>query len=353
MADEVLSDTIAETELRGIPLDELLEAEPDRSTLSNVPPTPGATESATVRYSVTPIGEPQDRGTKFYVDNLDTGERVYVGQVAIYGNRRGLSRYSEDVKYERAHAEASIGAWAHFIWPSVMAESGGRHLVINAWDRAHFTWGFYQLAAHTAKDNLILLMRELLKLPTAARFFPDLLLDNGKLHRRTSNGTVTLEREVEVDVGSWTETQLPDFMAYLNTSSRRLDNQEVITSAKFLAWAREDPAMLDTTIRVSTEIMQRKIARLAQRLDLIGRRPELAIWISDMFHQGRGSFSQASAALSKPTLREQLAALSQIDVTGAHAPRRATVNRHVDILINEGRFANSAFGEGELALPVI
>ncbi len=354
MSAREISDTVAEYELRGIPIEELLAQEPPESTReATFDPTTQPRSAGPVRYAVDPLGEPQGNGTRFHVTDLDTSERIYVGRTTNYGSRRGLSRYSDTIPYDRFKAEATIGAWAHFIYPSVMAESGGRHLVINAWDRAHFTWGFYQLAAHTAGDNLILLMRELVQLPSAKRYFPDLVLVDGKLAQMTGDGPVTLERQAEVNVGGWTETQLPDFMAYLNPSSRRLDNQEVIASAKFIAWAEEDPAMLETTIRVSTGIMKRKIRHWAGRLDLLGKRPELAIWVSDMFHQGRGSLNKAREALNQSTFPRQLQALSEIDTTGHHAQRRATVRQHIEVLLNEGRFDGAAFGEGALALSMV
>ena len=111
--------------------------------------------------------------------------------------------------------------------------------------------------------------------------------------------------------------------------------------------------MLEATIRVSSEIMKRKIRHWANRLNLIGKRPELAIWVSDMFHQGRGSLDKAREALNQPTLARQLQALSEIDTTGHHAPRRATVRQHVKVLLDEGRFDGAAFGEGALALSMV
>src|SRR5690606_6633196 len=204
---------------------------------------------------------------------------------------RGISRSSTLLEYDRFQAEEQMGLWAHFIWPTVMAESNGRYISINAWDRAHFTWGFYQLAAHTAGDNLILLMRELVQLPLVARYFPDLKLVDGKVARETDAGPVSLEREVTVDVGGRPERQLPDFMAYLNPSSFRVDEREVLTAAKFASWALEDKEMRDATVRVSVAIMKRKIKARAQSLGLIGKRPELAIWVSDILHQGRAKLA--------------------------------------------------------------
>jgi hypothetical protein len=297
-----------------------------------------------------PEGEPQESGTRYFVLDEDTGETFFAGKVLKYRSRRGLSRSSTLLEYDRFDSEQQMGAWAHFIWPTVMAESNGRYISINAWDRAHFTWGFYQLAAHTARDNLILLMRELVQLPSAARYFPDLTLVDGKVARKTASGTISLEREQQVTVGDGIETQLPDFMAYLNPSSFRVDEGEVLTAAKFAGWALEDKAMRDATVRVSVAIMKRKIKARAGTFGLIGKRPELAIWISDMFHHGRGSTSQAKAALELPTFDKQLDALSKIDTTGEHAARLESVQRSVQVLLDENRFRDVRFGEGSLSL---
>lgn len=341
----------AEDVLRGIPSSEI---EADDEPL----PAPLAADSDTtavtpVRYKVTPEGEPQEPGIKYSVTDLDTGVTSYAGKVLQYKSRRGLSRVSNDLLYDRFAAEQQIGAWAHFMWPSVIAESNGRYISINAWDRAHFTWGFYQLAAHTPRDNLILLMRELVKLPSARRFFPDLTLVDGKVAQVTSTGTVSLEREQEVVVGDGTEIQIVDFIAYLNPSSFKMDEREVVTAAKFATWAVEDSAMRQATVRISVAIMKRKIKARAATFGLIGRRPELAIWISDMFHHGRGSTDQAKAALARPTFAEQLDGLSRIDTTGHHAARLASVKASVKVLLDENRFEGVRFGEGKLSLDLM
>lgn len=335
--------------LRGIPANEI---EGDNESLPETAlDDSGAPASAElVRYRVVPEGEPQDSGTKYSILDLDTGVTSYAGKVLKYGSRRGLSRASDLLLYNRHEAENQIGAWAHFMWPSVIAESNGRYISINAWDRAHFTWGFYQLAAHTPGDNLILLMRELVKLPSAKRFFPDLTLVDGVLCRVTDAGTVSLETEYQVTVGGGTEMQLLDFMRYLNPTSQRLEEREVLTSAKFAAWANEDSAMRDATVRVSVAIMKRKIKARAGTFSLVGKRPELAIWISDMFHQGRGSTRQAKAALALPEFADQLEALSRIDTTGQHTERLRSVKQSVRTLLDEARFANMRFGEGDLSL---
>ncbi|GJE62706.1 hypothetical protein [Methylobacterium trifolii] len=341
--------------LRALPLS---ETEPDNEALP-VPPSPtdgdgqpGADGmSATATFTIKPSDEPQAKGIKFFATDSRTGQEFYVGRIAVFSSRLGLSRRSEASIFDRHKAAERFGEWAHFIWPTAMAESAGQEIVINAWDRAHFTWGFYQLAAHTPDDNLILLMRELVKLGSATTFFPDLALgEDGRLTRKTSSGHVSLETTKTVAVGSGTEEQLVDFMAYLNPSSRRFDQEEAVASARFIAWASEDPEMLATTTRVSIAIMKRKIKGWANTLGLMGKRPELAIWVSDIVHHGRGTKALMRDALAKPTFAAQIEALGRIDKTGDFVERRKTVDAAVDQLVKESRFTNMLFGSGSLAL---
>lgn len=345
--------TIAPEDLLGaLPLSAL---ESDDEALPSAPPAgePGAAPlAAGATFTITPTDEPQEAQIKFTATDSRTGSSFYVGRITTYGSRMGLSRRSDAVIYDRERRAETFGAWAHFIWPSAMAESAGQEIVINAWDRAQFTWGFYQLAAHTPDDNLILLMRRLAALPSAAIFFPDLGLDDeGRLTRKLGSGeVVSLEKVTEVPVGNDTERQIVDFMCYLNPSSRRFDEAEAVTAAKFIAWAAEDPEMLKTTLDVSIGIMKDKIRRWANTLGLIGQQPELAIWVSDIIHQGRGTRALLQAAVAQPNFETRLDALSRIDKYGSFDERRATVKAAVETLMNEKRFEGVAFGSGELTL---
>lgn len=340
--------------LRALPLSEVAsddEELPMRPT-TNAEGQPGASaQSVTATFTIAPAGAPQAEGTKFSATDSRSGQAFYVGRIAVYGSRRGLSRRSDAIIYDRGRTAERFGEWAHFIWPTALAESAGQEIVINAWDRAHFTWGFYQLAAHTPDDNLILLMRALMQLGSASTFFPDLGLDgNGRLTQRTATGTISLETTETVQVGNGTEEQLVAFMQYLNPSSTRFDEQEALTAARFIAWASEDPEMLATTTSVSIAIMKKKIKRWATALGLMGKRPELAIWVSDIVHQGRGTKALMQNALAQPTFDAQLDALGAIDTTGKFEARLATVREAVGKLIAERRFENVAFGTAPLQL---
>ncbi|WP_306755267.1 hypothetical protein [Paracoccus actinidiae] len=305
--------------LRGLPISEI---EADSEPLPSKPMDVAAGAEAAdgpVRFRVAPSGEPQAGGTEYLVFDEDTGETLFAGKVLKFGFSRGLSRSGTLLEYDRNESEAEMRLWAHFIWPMVMAGSNGRYISINAWDCAHFAGGFHQLG-----DNLILLMRELVQLPSVHRHFPDLTLVDGKVARKTSSGTVPFEREELVQVSNGrTEMQLPDFMAHLNPTSVRVEEREVLTAAKFAGWALDDEAMRDATVRVSVSITKRKIKASAQMFGFIGKRPELAIWVSDIFHHGRGKASLVLAALAKPTFSEQLDAQS-----GRHdRPLRAPVRQ--------------------------
>ena len=305
--------------------------------------------AAPVSFEVEPSGEPQDTGTRYYVVDRQHGRRFYVGRVTRYCRLRGLSRISAERSYDRFSVEQMEGLWAHFIWPTVIAEGRGRLIAINAYDRARFTWGFYQLAAHLADANFVLLMRELVQLESANAYFPDLILRNGKLIQRASVGEVELERRVFVPrYGEW---QIPDFMNYLNPSSTMVENGEVITCAKMIDWARSDPRVLEKTTKVSIDVMKSNLRSRVAQLDLTGLRPELVIWVSDILHQGRGRISTIREALNEPNFEQQLEALYDVDFTGNHLARRNKVKELVQVLIDERRFDGVRFNEGRLSLP--
>lgn len=86
-------------------------------------------------------------------------------------------------KFNHADYTATLDHWAYLLYASGYCESKNFFNVFNTYDRAKFTYGFYQLAAHTPNDNLILLFRRLVNLDLAKQYFPELTLINGRLHR--------------------------------------------------------------------------------------------------------------------------------------------------------------------------
>jgi hypothetical protein len=313
-----------------------------------------------ITVTVARDGPPNRKGTNWTATIAPGGRTFLVRQSASYSpgsvTTRGIYQSKviaqlPQLAYDRAAAAARHALWAHFIWPSVIAESNGYHLTLNTYDRAAFTFGFYQLAAHKPKDNLILLFRHLLTLPSAANYLPDLVLQNGKVHPKVGGVTRNLEAETSVTLPSAeVETQIVGFMTYLNPDSGNVGDIEVINGAKLMDWLLRDRAAMQASEDIAFEIMKRKLAKRATQYGLRGKDPRLAIWVSDIHHQGRGRVDDVKTALRATTLAGQLDALSKVDTTGTHAPRRSTVKRCIAQLHSEGIFAGVTLGDANLPI---
>jgi hypothetical protein len=194
---------------------------------------------------------------------------------------------------------------------------------VNTYDRARFTFGFYQLAAHTPDDNLILLFRKLIGLPM--NYFPDLTIESGRLHRVADGASYSLEEVTTVHrPNGKVEDQLVSFMTYLNPDTTTVGDAEALNTAKLMHWLLNEEDAVKASVSTALDIMRRKVKRLASIHNLVGKQPELAIWVSDITHQGRGSKDAIKDALKQPTLDEKLAALFEIGAPD-YLPRRKTV----------------------------
>jgi hypothetical protein len=312
------------------------------------------------QFSTTPNGDPQKKSTRWTATPNDGGAAFLVGQTVPFadgdGPHRGLyqTRVLNEIPklfFDRNAAQTEFGLWAHFIWPTVVAESaGGHHLLINTYDRARFTFGFYQLAAHTPNDNLILLFRELLKLPSATEYFPDLMVKNGKVHR--IEGTHSKSLEVVTNVhrpnGKF-EDQIVGFMSYLNPDTTNAGEAEAVNAARLMHWLIHDPKAVAASVGVALSILRRKVKRQAAAYHLIGRDPRLAIWVSDISHQSRGDSKSIKAALAEPTLEKQLAALAMIGKLD-FPERIKSIKASLKTIADEGIFNDVTLGDVKLPI---
>jgi hypothetical protein len=307
-------------------------------------------------------GEPNKSKTRWFAKSDIPGDREFLIGMSVPfkdadGAHRGLYQTPvlndiPAVFYDRGLAEAKLGLWAHFIWPSVTAEGGGHHLVVNTYDRAAFTFGFYQLAAHTPNDNLILLFRALLELPSAKGYFPDLALKGGKVHRIDGTKLISLETVTNVQRPTNPpkfEDQIIAFMTYLNPETLDVGLTEALNAARLMHWLVNDKAAVDVSVFVAFAIMKRKLVSLAAKYNLRGKDPRLALWISDIRHQARGGEAEIRAALSQPTLDSKLASLATIG-SPKYKTRIATVKAKVAALMAEGRFNGVTLGDAKLPL---
>lgn len=269
-----------------------------------------------------------EQGNKYF-GKID-GSRFFIGTRVSYQGNKGLSNLkgTADQRYDRAVYRPAYGFWADFIHPTAMAEGALFH-TLNTYDRAHFTFTFLQYAAHVPNGDFVKYMRELLKLPLAQEYFPDLILSSNRICRIGDDGTEPLE----------SDTSTEGLMDYLNPNLSEVEDTEVIQAAKFVHWAMNDPANRNAQIDVGVSIFKSKMQDYAQRYRLDGADDTVCLVVADIRHQGRAKSSAILAALgqSKP-----LEALLQLGET-TYPERVATLRREIKSLLSDGTFGKRKY----------
>jgi len=259
---------------------------------------------------------------------LDLGSRFYVGRRVAYQGSFGLSNIYErnGPVYRPEDYEPELGHWAWMLCPTALAESLGFFNCLNTYDQARFTFGFYQMAAHTPDSNFVVLLRRLLELESASYYFPDLRVDNGRIVRVADQGREALETSESTEA----------LMDYLNPSSSEVEEIEVIQSAKFIHWTTNDPACLRVQVSVAAQKLKNGMQSYAQRYGLNGMLDSICLMVADIRHQGRAKSSQIIAALD--TGGDEQRALAQLLEIGAHAyPERIeTLKTQIRKLMRDG-----------------
>lgn len=241
-------------------------------------------------------------------------------------------------QYRAADYLAELDHWAVLLEVTGACESENRFNLVNTYDRAKFTFGFYQLAAHTPRDNLILLFRRLAELPAFKDYFPELELRDGHIVRVDSSGSVSdLEQEFEAGNG---EMQIMLFMNYLNPVRVNIDRQEALQAARLIHWCGADPAMRRAQVHVSAEILQSKMSRRhAPKLGLDGRSDVVCAIVADIFHQGRADYATVKAILSASEPVEALLTINN----SKHASRNNRLRRAVKQATDAGMLGHKRY----------
>ncbi len=233
---------------------------------------------------------------------------VIGARVSYKGGRVGVQSTADAVSfgaYKAADFVATLGKWAYFIEPTLRAESAAAFAAVNAYDRAAFTFGAPQFAAHTPKWNFVVYLRRLLELPSAKHHFSELSLRADGAGRRAihvSEGATIRNLEKEYDVprpGGKVEKQLLDFMAYLNERPDQVDSRELLAAARLINWIRLEEVARALQIVVFIDHTKLKFAAAKQKVqNFPASNWRLALWILDILHQGRGRYDEISKALS-------------------------------------------------------
>lgn len=298
---------------------------------------PGAVLEPTGVVSTAPALSWELRGKEVYA-RVGEGDEFFVARRTTYGPRIGLAQIDRltGPVYDPADYTAEFGPWAHLVYAIGASESENRFNRVNSYDRAAFTFGFFQLAAHTPKDNLVLLLRRATEIPAFQRHFPDLQMKDGRLHRIEGGNTTDLEAEIYN--ARYDERQLDNLMRYLNPVETELDDAEITHAARLMDLCETSPEFCALQVRTAIQITATKFReRYQQWYDLNGVLDSICVAIADIHHQGRAKKSQVRAALAstKPlasltklgeekypercrSLRTMIATMEQNDQLGHH-----------------------------------
>jgi hypothetical protein len=312
------------------------------AVLSVTPPTPAATASGPTIRKVALSG-----GRFDYFAKLPGVAEYYVARSTKYESLRGLMQPMNKLsgpRYAIAAFAGEYGTVAGLLGAISAGESSGFFNRLNTYDRAAFTFGFFQLAAHTPNDNLILLLRRAVgENSTFRTLFPDLKLVDGVLHRDVGTHTVSLEKEYPRP-GHPAEMNLKDFMTYLNADGASVDDTELSTSARIVHLANSDEAFNRLQVNVAAQITMRKLrSAYSVWYNLNGVSDLICTAIADIHHQGRGTKTQVRNALSSAsTVQGKVNALCKVGQAN-YAERCATLKQALAKAEADGHLGISVF----------
>lgn len=286
-------------------------------------------------------------GKTDYFATLPGVAEYYVARATKYLSRRGLMQPGSKLygpRYTAAAFAEEYGTVAGMLAAISAGESTGYFNRLNTYDRAAFTFGFFQLAAHTPKDNLILLFRRAAGENAAFQsLFPDLKLVDGILHRDLGTHTVSLEKEYPRP-GHPTELNLKDFMSYLNPDGMNVDDTELSTSARITHLANTDDEFNGLQVNVAAQITMKKLRNIySPWYNLDGVSDLICTAIADIHHQARGTKTQVKNALSSSnTVAGKVSALCKVG-EGDYPERCATLKQALAKAKADGHLGISVF----------
>lgn len=220
----------------------------------------------------------------------DAGAKFAVGTQVRYQGNIGLandnSPLGKQFIYKADDFRQTFDFWADFIEPTAICE-GRSFLTLNTYDRARFTFGFAQFAAHVPDGDFVIWLRAMLGEPDVNDYFPDLGLEGGRIVKHGATSTIPLE----------TKDTTEPLMNYLNPSLATVDDEEVVAAAKFIHWTMNHPNTQALQAKQMVATGHALLRRADTRLGLDGVGGDLCCIVMDILHQGRGTFAEMLKAL--------------------------------------------------------
>ena len=252
----------------------------------------------------------------------------FVGRRVRYQGRLGLSNAVPGAPLVAADAyraqdyTETFGIWAHILAPIIACE-GGRFTALNSYDRAAFSFGVGQFAAHVPEGDFVCLMRRLLALPEAKSYFPELGLAKGRIARV---GTDPQPLEDAVSTAA--------LMAWFNPDAAAIDAAEVQAAARLIHWTRTRPAARRAQMAQMVVSARAHIQRALQKLSLASLAAPYCIVLIDLLHHGRGGgklWPKVAAALAAADPLAALLAIGAGQWAGRVAQLRADIATMPDL----------------------
>lgn len=212
-----------------------------------------------------------DGGSQYFV-----GRRVpYEGNIGLYNIFSGTR--IERLNYAAADFQNPHRFWADFIEPTATCE-GRNFLTLNTYDRAAFTFGFGQFAAHVPNGDFVEYLRAMLQLPQAVDYFPHLGVVNGRISKTDGAAPKALEND---------ESTKP-LMDYLNPDLSEVQDAEVIGAAKLIHWTSKHVDARNAQVSQMISTFRSIMREADRRVGINGRPATECCVIADLRHHGRG-----------------------------------------------------------------
>lgn len=255
-------------------------------------------------FSVRPDHEPVFAvGAKVKYRNKKTGVERF--GLSNDGNYFGSEEAKKQL-YLATDYESVYPFWCDFIEPTAICE-GQSFISLNTYDRARFTFGFGQFAAHVPDGDFIRWFRDMLQRPEATDYFPNLEVRMGRVVKLEEAKVVRME-----DKDSTKPLQL-----YLNPTLDAVEDAEVVSAAKLIHWTTSHPEARLLQVQHMINTARRLVKEADKRLGLDGVGADLCCVVMDVRHQGRAGFDDLQAALLAKKPYETL-----LEVGGHGEPER-------------------------------
>lgn len=274
------------------------------------------------------------QGLSHFAKVIGTSNKFLIGKETTYQGNSGLFNVNTTpgLVYRSEDYVGEYGFWADFILPTAICESKGSFFCLNTYDRAKFTFSFMQYAAHVPKGDFVVFLRKLLALPNAVEYFPKLQLKDGLIHYRNNNGSLSL-----LEPASDAEPENTALMRYLNPSLDEVEKQELISAARFVHWAINDPAHRRIQVEVAIAHFKTNLAEYALQYNLNGVSDLICLVICDIRHQGRAKSSHIINALNTNG-NEQKALQNLLSLGQIHYPQRIqTLKSNIQTMVAGGK----------------